>query len=720
MATLEKIRSKSVLLFIVIFVALLAFILTDFFNSSRSLTNDTSVANVDGDKIEAAEFQNRQQRQNRGGSSSEENAFNNQQLLRQMIQERLLKEEYQALGLTVTDAELDNIINGSGSMFANRLVQQMTGGQFATTAQFYDFTQNPQKYTDQADPNETRQLWINFENQLVDQLLSTKFATMLRGTLVANKIDMAQIYNDANTAYNVTFAQKLYAGDPSIPVTDEELAKAWEENKFRFPLEEETRLIEYIRVPIQPSVEDIEAAEAIVKEVVAQLDTTPDLEALRGRKGFDQTRSKLTLAAIADANNRGAASTTELKAFIDSAKTGSAALISKAGNNYQIAKLFGRTQEVDSVRINFVLFAADDAAKADSIRAAVNAGTAATQLSKMDGVMLAMDSISTSLSNPAINLPGEIAQKVASDFQMFKSSFLNAETGKPFAADTTMASNGYEMLYTVTKRNAPESMVDIAFINYQLEPSKATINNLRQGLENFLSTNTDATKIAENAPASAYSVQYAEISASNPYVAMTRDQRGNPIFLPNSNEAAVWALENEKGAVSPIFGDERTGQYLVAALVDVYNDYTALTNPDVKTFITNKVRNAKEGDRLISGYTGKATTVEGFAQLMGTEPSTSPVNFAGGQRLYGPELTAMIANAPKGKVVGPVKGDNGVMVFQVNEVTAPVRPLDTKGEATLYNLQTSYPFTANGEIFYRLLLGDRKVENRINKIFKND
>ena len=47
MATLEKIRSKSILLFTIIIVALLAFILGDFFTSGRSLFgNGTTVAKI--------------------------------------------------------------------------------------------------------------------------------------------------------------------------------------------------------------------------------------------------------------------------------------------------------------------------------------------------------------------------------------------------------------------------------------------------------------------------------------------------------------------------------------------------------------------------------------------------------------------------------------------------------------------------------------------------
>lgn len=62
MATLEKIRSKSVLLLVIIGLALLAFIIGDFFTSGRTLFGSgTTVAKVDGKAIDIQDFQNRVQ-----------------------------------------------------------------------------------------------------------------------------------------------------------------------------------------------------------------------------------------------------------------------------------------------------------------------------------------------------------------------------------------------------------------------------------------------------------------------------------------------------------------------------------------------------------------------------------------------------------------------------------------------------------------------------------
>ena len=70
MATLEKIRSKSVLLLIIIGVALLAFVIGDFFTSGRTLFGTgTTVAKVNGKSIDIQEFQNQDRKSTRLNSS---------------------------------------------------------------------------------------------------------------------------------------------------------------------------------------------------------------------------------------------------------------------------------------------------------------------------------------------------------------------------------------------------------------------------------------------------------------------------------------------------------------------------------------------------------------------------------------------------------------------------------------------------------------------------
>ena len=75
--------------------------------------------------------------------------------------------------------------------------------------------------------------------------------------------------------------------------------------------------------------------------------------------------------------------------------------------------------------------------------------------------------------------------------------------------------------------------------------------------------------------------------------------------------------------------------------------------------LTAEVRNAKKGDALIAQYQGKASDIAGYAKLMDVTVDTTQVTF--GQNYIGKigagesELTASVATAQPGTVVGPIK-----------------------------------------------------------------
>ncbi len=131
MATLEKIRSKSALLLIIVGAGLLAFIIGDFFTSGRTLFGTgTTIAKVDGNKIDIQEFQRRVQeasQQAQAQNQRMDNAVLQQQVLNSMIAEKLFENEINDLGLTVTDQELTEMMVGKNSQYVDRMVQQQLG-----------------------------------------------------------------------------------------------------------------------------------------------------------------------------------------------------------------------------------------------------------------------------------------------------------------------------------------------------------------------------------------------------------------------------------------------------------------------------------------------------------------------------------------------------------------------------------------------------------------
>ena len=148
MAALEKIRKKAVFLTIVIGVALLAFILGDAEKMVGTLFGSgNTIAKVDGDKIDAVEFQKQyekasQQLQNQG--QTVDAALVQQQVIEQMISERLLEKELNSVGIDVSNAEITEAMTGkNANMMVLQFARQMG---VESPAQLYDLLYNPTKY----------------------------------------------------------------------------------------------------------------------------------------------------------------------------------------------------------------------------------------------------------------------------------------------------------------------------------------------------------------------------------------------------------------------------------------------------------------------------------------------------------------------------------------------------------------------------------------------
>ncbi|MDE5632226.1 MAG: peptidyl-prolyl cis-trans isomerase, partial [Muribaculaceae bacterium] len=123
--------------------------------------------------------------------------------------------------------------------------------------------------------------------------------------------------------------------------------------------------------------------------------------------------------------------------------------------------------------------------------------------------------------------------------------------------------------------------------------------------------------------------------------------------------------------------------------------------------------NAKKADKLVADYAGKANDIAGYAGVMNAEKQEGDVSIAGvmpvsiGFAESG--IQGAIAAAPKGKLVGPVKGNRAVVVFQVTDINTDNRPFTEAEYGQRFN-QTFGMSRRNNAL--PLLLGADKVDNR--------
>lgn len=640
MAVLEKIRSKSVFLLIVIGVALLAFIIGDFLNSGRSFFGaGTTVAKVDGTKISITDFQRRYEQYNQQLQASNQKvdgAVVQNQVLQDMVTEQLLEEEAEALGIDVTDAEITEAMTGQGAVPA--VVQMARQLGLESPAQLHDLVFNPGKYGAQdADVAQVRAQWLEMEKNVTNQLKYQKIGVLLSGAIQANDLDKEAIAADMSTASTVDLVNVPYSSldNKDFPVSDEELQARYEKEKSQFKTEDEIRKIHYIAVNIVPSQDDLAKAQKLFNSVDSTLRVTTGVESVRNI-------SELTINQRTVRSNDVDAATRE---FIASAAEGAVSAPRFRSDEHSLVKLLSKKMDVDSVNVDMLQVQGAKKVQ-DSVLNLLNSGKPFAEV--------ADNKVAGGQQSMWMNL----MQMGADSKSVEAKKKLLAAGSEYFVIDSN---DNAALIYRVNEKKAPKQMYEIAEVSYKVFPSDETIDNLRAGLQKYISANNTAKLFTDNAIASGYQALEAEVTAETPQI------NG----IESTRKEVQWAFGAEKGSVSSIYDKEGNDKMIAVALDDIIPaGYMPLSDSGVRSVIETKVRNDKKGEKLLADYKGKASDLAGYAKLMNVPVDTAVTitfsqDFIPVLRNMESKLTAEAPYAKQGSLNGPVKGDQGVFVYKV-------------------------------------------------------
>lgn len=686
MTTLEKIRSHSGLLFTIIILALLAFIFGDFFNSHRTLFGSgTAVAEAAGKKIDYTLYQ--QEMERAGEQARSRNNVDNDELSQTVIQnlvaQELLKQEYEDLGIKVTDSEITEAMTGlmphpAAQQFIYSISQQLGFDRIDGKA-VLDAIKNPAKYNIPVEAaNQLAAAWAMTERQVEDALMQQKFYRLVQGLYTANELDARSIYNDNSATRHIAYVTKGYntVPDDEVTLTDADIKALWEKEKNSYRLDEETRAVDYIMVTIEPSSADRIAGQQAVEDALVALNATEGLDAVSSDGRFvinheSQTAPKITNAKVRD--------------FITGAENGKAEIVTNTRDNYTLAKLLSTSEEVDSINVS--VLAVRDAAIADSVLTAIKNGAAWTDYTATDNTQ-GQDSVWVSLVGA--NIEGKI-----------KDAWLAAAVGTPTLLTDSIQGQEFTQIFKVNKRHNPVTVYDYATITFTVDPSNETLEKLSTDLRTFLSSNSNGDDFSANAAEAGYSVLSALVSASTPHIANVADSR----------QAVKWVMEAKKGQVSPIVGDNKQTYLMAVAVKDIYDDYLPWQSSDINMQLQSRALAEKKGGKLVADMSGKANDLEGYAQLFGGEVAEDNVIFASPRLatigMQESALQGAVASAVEGKLYGPLAGNNSVVVFEVKSVDNESRPYNFDEYALRFNrtmgIGTIDPF--------KMLLGKNKIKN---------
>lgn len=280
MAALQKIRSWGPALVGVIGLALFAFIAEEFVRSFQATQNESRqrIGEIYGNSINVQEFQAMVEEYSdvlkfTNGMSSltdEQMTQLRDNVWQTYINNQLIQHEAEELGLTVTDAEMQAVINqGTHPMlmqtpFYNSKTKTFDVNQLKKFLADYKSLQGkPDQMPAEAIEYYTQvyKYWSFIEKNLRNELLAGKYRDLLSRSILSNPVSAKMAFDGRVNEKDIVMAAVPYTSiaDNTITVEDSDLKAKYEELKEFFKQDVETRDIKYIDVAVTASSADKKA-----------------------------------------------------------------------------------------------------------------------------------------------------------------------------------------------------------------------------------------------------------------------------------------------------------------------------------------------------------------------------------------------------------------------------------------------------------------------------
>ena len=361
MAAIGKIRSWGPVLASVIGLALFAFIAEEMFRSCEATSNERrqQVGEVLGKKISVQEFQTLvdeyqeviKMTQGRDNLSEEELNQVKDQVWQTFVNNTIVENEAKELGLTVTDAEMQNVLKaGTNPMLMQTPFVNQETGRFDAT-QLTKFLADYKKAQDGGNAQMVEQYqriynyWKFIEKTLRQQLLAGKYQGLLSQCLFSNPVSAKMAFDAQNEESEIVLAALPYSTvkDADVEVSDADLKAKYNEDKEQYKQYVESRDIKYVDFQVVASKADRDALMKTMQEARQQLESgmTPAEVVRKAQSQIAYTGIPATRGAFAS----------DIAAKLDSIQVGqvTAPFETAYDNTLNVVKLIGKTQLPDSV-----------------------------------------------------------------------------------------------------------------------------------------------------------------------------------------------------------------------------------------------------------------------------------------------------------------------------------------------------------------------------------
>lgn len=715
MTALGKIRSKGILLIIIIGLGLFAFIAEEAFRSCNGIKgqNSQQIGEVLGEKIYVQDFQKLLEEYQdamkltmRTDNLSEDQLNQlKDQVWQQLVSERVMKEDCKKLGLTVTEDELQNVLNDGTNQLLTQtpFVNQQTGRfDVSILKQFIDAyrkaeASNNSQQLDQMRP--AYNYWIFVEKNLRTQLLAQKYQSLLANCVLSNKVEAKMAFNEENEEAQIQLASIAYntIKDADIKVTDEELKAKYEELKPAFRQQQETRDVKMVDVQVKASATDRAQLQKDMAGYQKQLAEAADPTQVVSKSGSMIQYIGLPVSGKAFQQYP------DIASKIDSMAVGTTGVVENTKDNtYNIVRILSRTELPDSVEFRQIQVGGKTLeaarASADSIQKALAAGGDFQAIAKRYG----QDSTTTWFTGAMY----EQASTMSQDNRAYIEALLNGAVGSTQNVELTQGN----VVIQVLNRKAMKSKAVAAVIKKEIRFSDNTYSKAYNRFSQFVTqSQASLADLQKHATKFGYTVQDLNDFATSSHTV------GN-VGGSGIRDAIKWIFEAKEGQVSQLFeAGKENDHLLVLCMTKIHpQGYRPWDDAQVKEILKREVIRDKKAEMIMAKLKGVNSIAA--AQAKGAKVSTvNQITFAAPAFIQAtgaaePALSGAVAATAQGKFCSaPVKGNAGVYVFQV--VKKQMRPAKYNEEQQI-QMCRQRAMQYMGNFMQDLVFGAGVVDNR--------
>lgn len=648
---------------IVIGLALFAFIAGDAWKVLQPHQSQ-DVGEVNGETISAQEYQALVEEYTEvikfsSGNSALSDEQTNQikdEVWRTYINNKLIEAEAEKIGLTVSAAEVQAIIDAG----VHPMLQQtpfrnpQTGAfdkdmlkKFLVDYSKMNAAQMPAQYAEYY--QSMYKFWTFLEKTLIQSRLQEKYHALIAKSLFSNEVEAQAAFDARTNQTDLLLAAIPYSSvvDSTIVIKDSDLKATYDKKKEQFKQFAETRNIKFIDVQVTASAEDKAALQKEMEEYTEQLVAGPaDYSTF--------VRSTGSEASYVDLFYTTRALPSDVAARLDSVAVGGVygPYYNVADNTINSFKKLAAASMPDSIEFRQIQVVAEDAAKtqtlADSIFNAIKGGADFAEVAKKYGQTGEASWIS-SANYEGAQVDGDNLKYITAITTLGQNELKNLALGQA------------NVILQVTNKKAMKDKYKVAVVKRTVDFSKETYNKAYNDFSQFIAANNTLEKMVANAEDAGYRLlDRNDLYSSEHTIGGVR----------GTKDALRWAFEAKAGEVSGLYECGESDHMMVVGVASIVPEgYRPLAL--VREQLRAELLRDKKAEKIMADM--KAANAASFDQYKAmanaVSDSVKHVTFSApayipALRSSEPLVSAYASIAEVNKLSAPIKGNGGVFVLQ--------------------------------------------------------